>query len=151
MKEKGNLDIIDSTLRDGEQAPGAVFSLKEKMHICEMLDKIGIPEVELETPAMSDSDVKEIRTIVDQQMSFRSLVWSRFCKKDIDAAVKTHAKGIHISLPVSSVHLGAMGKDKEWVRVNLRNAVNYARDYFEYVTIGAQDASRADMVSWKVI
>ena len=44
-----------------------------------------------------------------------------------------------------------MGKDKEWVRVNLRNAVNYARDYFEYVTIGAQDASRADMVSWKVI
>ena len=46
--------FIDTTLRDGEQAPGLVFSLKQKMVLCELLDKAGIPELEVGMPAMSN-------------------------------------------------------------------------------------------------
>lgn len=148
MNKDCKINIIDTTLRDGEQAPGVVFSLDEKMRICELLDNVGIPEVELGIPAISDSDAKDIRTIINQNLSFKSLVWARCRKDDIDAAIKTKGNGLHISLPVSSIHLNALGKNWNWVHVNLWNAVNYAKDYFEYVTVGAQDASR---VSYKFL
>ena len=54
---KRHIHIIDSTLRDGEQAPGVVFSLKEKLHIAELLDKAGVPELDIGTPAIGHDEI----------------------------------------------------------------------------------------------
>jgi len=142
---KRHIHIIDSTLRDGEQAPGVVFSLKEKLRIAELLDKAGVPELEIGTPAIGHEEVENMRTIVNAGFNFKTLAWCRAKTEDIDAAIKSKTNGINISLPVSQIHLKAMGKSQRWVKSTLREMVLYASSYFEYVAIGAQDASRTDI------
>ena len=138
------LYIIDSTLRDGEQAPGVVFHIDEKLHIAELLDKANIPEVEVGTPAIGKQEIDDIKTIVNTGFNFKTLAWCRACKADIDAAVKSGTHGVNISFPVSDIHLNAMGRDRQWVIDTMHEVVNYASSSFEYVALGAQDASRAD-------
>ena len=136
--------LIDTTLRDGEQAPGVVFSLKEKLRIAELLDKAGIPELEIGTPAIGRQEVDEMKTIVDAGFKFKTLAWCRATKSDIDAAAKTRTHGINISFPVSEIHQHAMAKDQKWVFETMHEMIRYASSQFEYVAIGAQDASRAE-------
>ena len=136
--------LIDSTLRDGEQAPGVVFSLNEKLHIAELLDKAGITEVEVGTPAIGKEEISHIRTIASSGFKFDTLAWCRATRADIDAAEQSGTTGINISFPVSVIHLAAMGKDFKWVLKTMREMVRYASPKFEYVAIGAQDASRAE-------
>jgi homocitrate synthase NifV len=136
--------LIDTTLRDGEQAPGVVFHIKEKLHIAELLDKAGIREIEAGTPAMGKKEISDIRTIVKAGFNFKTFSWSRAVKSDIDTATKTGTQGINISFPVSEIHQLAMSKDSRWVINTLNETVRYASGKFEYVVIGAQDASRAN-------
>jgi homocitrate synthase NifV len=137
--------IIDTTLRDGEQSPGVVFHLHEKMRIAELLDSVGIPELEIGTPIMGNHEIADMCEIVNAGFSFKTLAWCRATKADIDAARKTHTDGVNISLPVSDIHLKAMNKDHQWVLSTLRNIVEYASSSFSYIAIGAQDASRANI------
>jgi homocitrate synthase NifV len=138
--------IIDTTLRDGEQAPGVVFNLKEKLRIAELLDKALIPEVELGTPAMGKQEINDMKTIAREGFKFKTLAWCRATKSDIDCAVKSGTNGINLSFPVSDIHQIAMGKDHKWVIKTLYEMYHYASSKFEYVAIGAQDASRADFL-----
>jgi homocitrate synthase NifV len=137
--------IIDTTLRDGEQAPGVVFSLEDKIKIAELLEKTNIPEIEIGTPAMGAEEIEGIQCIIKQGFKFKTLSWCRAMKADIDKARIADTNGVHISFPVSDIHLITMGKNKPWVIRMLAETVNYAKNYFEYVTVGAQDASRADI------
>jgi homocitrate synthase NifV len=143
MKIK-NPYLIDTTLRDGEQAPGVSFTRKDKLEIAELLDKTGIPELEIGTPAMGSNEVADMRAIVKAGFNFKTLAWCRATKKDIDAAIKTCADRINISFPTSDIHQLAMMKDRKWVLQSMKEMADYASGYFEFVAIGAQDASRAD-------
>jgi homocitrate synthase NifV len=143
MKQR-NIHLIDTTLRDGEQAPGVVFRLKEKLEIAHLLDKAGIKEIEVGTPAIGKQEIEDIQTIVNAKFGFKCLAWCRATKTDIDAAIKTGAQGVNISFPISDIHLFAMMKNRQWVRKNMKDMVQYASSNFEYVAVGAQDASRAD-------
>jgi homocitrate synthase NifV len=138
------IHLIDTTLRDGEQAPGVVFSLKEKLHIAELLDKASITEVEVGTPAMGAFEITDIKTIVNEGFNFKTLAWCRAVKADIDAAIKSETQGINISFPVSEIHQLAMMKDKKWVLHTMHEVMRYACSNFDYVAVGAQDASRAE-------
>lgn len=137
------IHLIDTTLRDGEQAPGVVFNLKEKLCIAALLDEAGISEAEIGTPAMGTREIEEIKTIVTGGFNFKSLAWCRAVKSDIDAAVCTGVNGVNISFPVSDIQLAAISKNKKWVLDSLKELIGYAVPQFEYVAIGAQDASRA--------
>ena len=136
--------FIDTTLRDGEQAPGVVFGLAEKIRIAELLDAVGVPEIEVGTPAMGMKEVNEIRTINSLGFQFKTLAWCRANRNDIDAAAKSKSNAVHISFPVSEVLLQVMNKDKDWVMTHLQQMIAYASANFEFVSVGAQDASRAD-------
>ena len=136
--------LIDTTLRDGEQAPGVVFSLNEKLTIAQMLDDIGIEELEVGSPFISERDIKTIKKIVGYGFKFRSSCWSRALFDDIEAAAKTGAEGINISYPVSDIQIEALGKDRNWIFSSLPKIVEFAQNRFKYVSLGAQDASRAD-------
>ena len=139
------LHIIDTTLRDGEQAPGVVFSLDEKLKIADLLDRTGMPEIEIGMPAISLQETKEIRTIWTSGFGFKSLGWCRGNEHDIDLARKACCDGVHLSLPVSDQHIKLLGKSRPWVIDRLGQLAKYAHRHFEFVSMGAQDASRADL------
>ncbi|MDR1918272.1 MAG: homocitrate synthase [Tannerellaceae bacterium] len=135
--------LIDSTLRDGEQAPGIAFSRKEKMRVARMLDETGIDEIEAGTPAMGEDEQQSIRALVRLRLKARISVWSRALKSDVEAAATTGAQGIHIAFPLSDIQLKSMNKDWNWVRDTLPEMLAFARAQFRYVSVGAQDAGRS--------
>lgn len=137
--------FIDTTLRDGEQAPGVVFSFSEKVRIAALLDGAGVPELEIGTPAMGEAEVDEIRSICRMGFGFKTLAWCRANKHDILCASRAETNGVHISFPVSPILMKAMGKDRNWVMSQLMELIEFASPMFDYVTIGAQDASRAEI------
>jgi len=136
--------FIDTTLRDGEQSPGVVFSLPEKIRIAALLNRACVPEIEIGTPAMGEKEIQDIRTICDMGFDFKTLSWCRATKNDIRSAVKAGTTGVHISFPVSTILMNAMGKNPAWVIQQLKELIDFAAPKFDYVTIGAQDASRAE-------
>lgn len=137
--------IIDSTLRDGEQAPGVVFSRKEKLRMASMLNDIGIDELEAGIPAMGVESIETVRDIVRLGLKSRILVWSRALEEDIEIAAKTNAEAIHIAFPVSDIQLTVMKKEWNWVTQQLPKLVEHAYRFFNYVSVGAQDASRCSI------
>jgi homocitrate synthase NifV len=136
--------LIDTTLRDGEQAAGVVFSLDEKIKIARSLEDLGITEAEIGTPAISTQEEKHIKTLVQQGFKFDALCWSRATVSDIMAAKRTGVKRISISFPVSDIQLAAIGKDPKWVLSQMKTMIGLACNHFDFVGIGAQDASRAN-------
>jgi homocitrate synthase NifV len=136
--------FIDTTLRDGEQSPGVVFSLQEKIRIAALLNGAGVPEIEIGTPAMGETEQNGIRTICEMGFDFKTLSWCRATKNDIRSARAAGTNGVHISFPVSTILMNAMGKSPDWVFQQLNELIDFASPMFDYVTIGAQDASRAE-------
>jgi homocitrate synthase NifV len=136
--------IIDTTLRDGEQAPGVVFSLSEKIEIARQLNELGIPELEIGTPAMGENEQNDIRTLTSQGFSFESTSWCRATIADLQAALKCGATRVNLSFPVSDLQLETLGRNRAWVRKTLPEIMQFATSNFEFVAVGAQDASRAN-------
>lgn len=136
--------LIDTTLRDGEQAPGVVFSLSDKMTICGLLDEASVQEVELGTPAMGSREVEDLKTLNSAGFGFTTTAWCRALSDDILKASKSGCHGVHLSFPVSDILLESIGKDRNWIFQELKKLVELASDLFPFFTVGAQDASRAN-------
>ncbi|MGD9931827.1 MAG: hypothetical protein AB7U05_17545 [Mangrovibacterium sp.] len=138
------LHLIDTTLRDGEQAPGVVFSLDEKLRIAALLDEVGVKELEVGTPIMGESEQTVIREIIRSGFQFKSTCWGRSTEEDMLAAEKTGANRMNISFPVSDIQQKAIGKNRSWVLDRVKPMMAFAKQRFDFVAVGAQDASRAD-------
>lgn len=136
--------VIDTTLRDGEQAPGVVFGLSEKRTLVRLLDRAGVDELEVGTPAMGPAACEEIRELVSLQPNCLLTSWCRALEKDVDLAAGCGTDGVHISFPVSPILMRAMGKTQEWVIEQLDALVGLAEKCFRFVSVGAQDAFRAE-------
>lgn len=136
--------IIDSTLRDGEQAPGVAFRRQQKTRIARMLADVGVDEIEVGIPAMGEEERETIREIRRLGLPPRLTCWCRATAGDIQLAGKCGTSGVHISLPVSPIHIHALGKSPGGVLDLMREMVALAREGFERVSVGAQDALRAD-------
>ena len=139
------IHINDTTLRDGEQAAGIVFSAEEKIAIASMMDSMGIPELEVGIPAMGGSEAQAITTIVQKGLKAKLLGWNRAVRSDIEASIACGLKRVHISVPVSEIQIKAKFKGKTnlvWQR--LKDSLNFALDQDLFVSVGAEDASRAD-------
>jgi homocitrate synthase NifV len=136
--------INDTTLRDGAQAPGVFFKTADKLTIARALDAMGIDELEVGTPAMGVIEEADTAAIAALGLPCRLIAWCRALSDDLAAAVRCGAQGVHISLPVSDIQLKALGKTRAWVVERLQGLVPQALDRFAQVSIGAQDATRAD-------
>lgn len=136
--------IIDSTLRDGEQCPGVVFSRADKIAIARMLADAGVDELEAGIPAMGEVEREDIRALVRLGLSCPVTPWARAKKEDIEWAAETGVSGIHISFPVSDIHLAVMKKTRERVLDDLGLLIPLARRVVDHVFVGAMDATRAD-------
>ncbi|MHC4553091.1 MAG: homocitrate synthase/isopropylmalate synthase family protein [Planctomycetota bacterium] len=139
------LQIVDTTLRDGEQAAGVVFSLAEKKRIAQKLAAMGIHEIEVGTPACGLDEMDAISEIVEMGLPPRLTAWCRANQYDLDCAHACGLTSVHISLPVSGIHINALDKSEQWVFEQISDLVTNARENFEYLSLGLQDASRADV------
>jgi homocitrate synthase NifV len=136
--------LVDTTLRDGEQAAGVAFTEEQAAHIAECLAAIGIPELEIGIPAMGESELRKMRRIAGQLSHLRTTAWCRAKPEDIAAAKISGTSAIHLSFPISDIHLGVLHRDLAWLHGEAETLISMARAHFDYVSIGAQDASRAD-------
>jgi homocitrate synthase NifV len=136
--------VIDTTLRDGEQAPGVFFDRGTKMAIARSLARAGLDELEVGTPVMGSAVQEDIRRIAALGLGCRLSVWCRAHPDDLEAAARCNVGGVHFSLPVSTIHLEALGKSRSWVLSQAECLIRSARRHFDGITVGAQDATRAD-------
>ncbi len=137
--------FLDTTLRDGEQAPGVDFLAREKLELARELCYAGIYGIETGTPAMGQPEIDAIKLIVDEGLSCELFTWNRMSCEDVDASLSTGVKKVHLSAPVSDILLEKkLKQDRLWLNYRLQEVVRYAHKQGLEVTIGAEDASRCD-------
>lgn len=140
-----NPKINDTTLRDGEQTPGVVFTMEEKIEIARLLDEIGVQQIEAGTPALSPHEEEAVRAIAKEGLNASIMGWARAVKNDIDAVIRTDADAIAISIATSDIHLQyKLRKTREEVLEMATSSVEYAKEHGLYVSLNAEDATRTD-------
>ncbi|QWV95356.1 homocitrate synthase [Geomonas oryzisoli] len=145
MGEQTRVFIGDTTLRDGEQTAGVVFSAREKIAIARHLDAMGVHELECGIPAMGEEERESIRALVDLGLSARLITWNRALVTDIEASIACGIEAVDISLSVSDIMIEhKINKSREWVQEQLKRALGFAKGKGLYVCVGGEDASRAD-------
>src|SRR3990172_9368590 len=143
MKQRILLD--DTTLRDGEQTAGVVFTNEEKVQIARMLAEIGVHQIEAGIPAMGGDEKEVIKEIVNLELPASILAWNRAVISDLHASLDCGVQAVAISISASDIHIQTkLQADRQWVLDSIKRSVDYAKKHHLYVSVNAEDASRAD-------
>lgn len=146
QSETRRVFIDDTTLRDGEQTAGVVFSNHEKLTIARMLDEIGVDQIEAGIPAMGGDEKEVIKAIVDLGLRASVLAWNRAVIDDIKHSLDTGVKAVAISIAVSDIHIKhKLKQSRQWVLDSIKKSVEFAKSKDLYVSVNGEDASRADI------
>ena len=143
------VQIFDTTLRDGEQSPGASMTVEQKVVIARQLEKLGVDVIEAGFAASSEGDFESVRRVCQEVSRPRVVSLARAQEGDIDRALKAveHAKrpGIHTFIATSDIHLKhKLRMTREQVLEAAVKAVSYAKKFIDYIEFSAEDASRSD-------
>ena len=141
--------IFDTTLRDGEQSPGATMNIEEKLVIARQLERLGVDVIEAGFAASSEGDFEAVQRVAAAVAKPVVLSLARTREQDVDRAIRAVERaqrpGIHIFIATSDIHL------KHKLMMSRRDvvdaavwAVTRARKHLDYVEFSAEDASRSD-------
>ena len=149
MNGTDNLIIFDTTLRDGEQSPGASMDIQEKIQIANALNDLNVDVIEAGFPIASKGDFTAVKEIADSIKTSRICALARALEKDIlraaDALKNAKLSRIHTFIATSPIHMEMKLKmTPEQVIKNAVNAVNIAKDNAEDVEFSPEDAGRSD-------
>jgi homocitrate synthase NifV len=137
--------LVDTTLRDGEQTAGVVFSNKEKVRIALMLDALGVHQLEVGIPVMGGDEKEAIKQIVNLGLDASIMAWNRANVTDIKESLDCGVDALAISISTSDIHIvHKLQTSREWVLDNMSRAVDFAKKHGKYVSVNAEDASRTE-------
>jgi len=140
--------IHDSTLREGEQTPGVVFTLEDRIKIAELLSDIGIDCIEVGFPASSKIEKNEIKRVVDLGFGPTIYGFARAVKSDIDAVIDCNCDGVVISFPPSDIHITyKLRTTREKYLEQATEIVEYSKRHGLSVIYSAEDSTRCEL-SW---
>ena len=150
MTDKNRVYIFDTTMRDGEQSPGASMSLEEKIQIARVFDELGIDIVEAGFPIASPGDFEATSEVSKILKKSIPAGLSRHSKKDIDRCYEAlkHAPRfrIHTFISTSPLHMKhKLNKSPEDVYESIKEHVTYARKFTDDVEWSCEDGTRTDM------
>ncbi|MEW6219518.1 MAG: 2-isopropylmalate synthase [Thermodesulfobacteriota bacterium] len=142
--------IFDTTLRDGEQSPGASMNMQEKLRLAQQLERLNVDVIEAGFPVASAGDFACVKAIADGVRGVQVAALARASEKDIDRAWEALAGAaaprIHTFLATSDIHLRhKLKKSREEVLAMAQAAVRHAARYTSNVEFSAEDASRSDL------
>ena len=140
--------IHDSTLREGEQTPGVVFTLEDRIKIAELLSDIGIDCIEVGFPASSEIEKNEVKRVVDLGFGPTIYGFARAVKSDIDAVIDCNCDGVVISFPPSDIHITyKLRTTREKYLEQAMEIVEYSKRHGLSVIYSAEDSTRCEL-SW---
>ncbi len=142
--------IFDTTLRDGEQAPGNAMSPEAKLRLARQLDTLGVDVIEAGFPAASQGDLRGVQQVAEVVRRPIIAALARCHDRDIDAAAEAlqpaQRKRIHVFIATSDLHLEQKLRiDRAECIERVRTAVQRARGYAADVEFSAEDATRTDL------
>jgi len=151
-KDPGRILIFDTTLRDGEQSPGASLNFEEKLAIAHQLARLGVDVIEAGFPFASTGDFKAVNKIADAVGKENGPIicgLARASKEDIKACYESVSpapkKRIHTFIATSDIHLKhKLRKSRKDVLSIVPEMVNYAKSFVDDIEFSCEDASRSD-------
>jgi len=157
MQEKGTMEmtqqevvrIFDTTLRDGEQSPGATMNVEEKLLIARQLEKLNVDVIEAGFAASSEGDFDAVRRVAEMVTHPVVLSLGRSRLSDVERCVaaveKAKRPGVHVFIATSEIHLKSkLRMSRQQVIDSACQAVEFAKKHVDHVEFSAEDASRSD-------
>jgi 2-isopropylmalate synthase len=143
------IKIFDTTLRDGEQAPGCSMSLDEKLSVARQLELLGVDVIEAGFAIASPGDLESIQRVSEMIKNCSVASLARSTKKDIDAAYEAVRNAvsprIHLFLATSPIHMQhKLKKSPEEVLATAVEMVKYAKSYVSDIEFSCEDATRSE-------
>src|SRR5438093_1270797 len=150
MEQDNVVRIFDTTLRDGEQAPGNAMTPEEKLRLARQLDALGVDVIEAGFPAASDGDFHGVRAVAEEVRRPALAALARCHDRDIDLAGEALAPAarprVHVFIATSDIHLKyKLRIDRDECLERARAAIRSARRFTDDVEFSAEDASRTEL------
>jgi homocitrate synthase NifV len=156
MNTPADVRLLDTTLRDGEQAVGVIFTPREKAQIATLLGEIGIPAVEAGFPALGPEEKACIHAVVDADVVVKDgsggetplevNAFARARREDVRDAADCGVDSVIISVSTSDAHVERKFRAQQaWVLQQVEEAVDEAKKHDLLFTVSAEDASRTDL------
>ena len=137
--------LYDTTLRDGEQTVGVVFSPEDKLAIAQALDDAGVDRIEAGFPRVSEEDAEAIRLIADAGLEAQVWGFARAVQADVEALVELGVRAAVIESPISDRKLAALGVTHDEMLGRIRKAVEFASREGITVAFFGVDGTRAEL------
>jgi len=149
VEENGPVRIFDTTLRDGEQSPGASMNPQEKLEIARQLERLGVDAIEAGFPMSSEGDFASVRLVADNIRNCQIFALARTHAPDIERAWEAvrgaEAPAIHVFIATSPIHMQhKLRMTPEQVLEEAVFAVRAARRHVSFVEFSAEDATRSE-------
>ncbi|AGI47557.1 homocitrate synthase NifV [Thermoplasmatales archaeon BRNA1] len=146
LLSRDDVVVCDTTLRDGEQTAGVVFSNIEKYRIAKYLSDAGVQQIEAGIPTMGADEKTAVKHIAHMGLDASILGWNRADIHDIETSIDCDVDSVAISMSSSDIHIqNKLRKDRQWVLDKITESIEFAKAHGLYVSCNGEDASRADM------